>query len=425
MKIWYIVLLFLLLMHFNLCLNAAVLPNENVIYRPTIFSVQMYKEGLEESPPLIQLNSTEKLQLAFDDLTGEIQRYKYTILHCGADWRTSSELTPADYIDGYREENIEQSDYSYNTTVGYIHYTALFPTASMRPKISGNFMMIVYLDEPENIVFTWRFMVVENSYVTIDGSVVQGSKVEDRLTKQQVDFVVKLNGLRVVDVGREVRVVVQQNGRWDNALLLTRPRFARTDELDYRYDENIVFGGGNQFRWFDTKSLLYQSERIARITYDTTNQVFLVDDLPRTYKQYVFEKDLNGRFVIKNEEHAQNSSIEADYAWVHFFMPYPYVLTTGQFYVLGELTRWRMDEKSRMHFDYERKGYALNLFLKQGYYNYMIVFLENGKLSGNEAFVEGAHWETENEYNVYFYFHETGSSYDRLLSTATLTGIIK
>lgn len=405
--------------------RVVALPNENVVYASTIYTVQLYKEGLEESPPLIQLNSTERLQLSFDDLSADIKRYKYTILHCEADWRTSEELTPSDYIDGYREENIDQSEYSYNTTVNYIHYTALFPSASMRPKISGNYLMIVYEEEPDQPAFTIRFMVVENSYISIEGDVVQGSKVEDRLTKQQVDFVVKLNGLRVVDVGREVRVVVQQNGRWDNALLLTRPRFARNDELDYRYDERIVFGGGNQFRWFDTKSLLYQSERIARITYDTTNQVYLVDDLPRTYKQYVFEKDLNGRFVVKNEEHAQNSSIEADYAWVHFFMPYPYVLTTGQFYVVGDLTRWRLDKRSQMHFDYERKGYVLNLFLKQGYYNYMILFLENGKSIGNEAFVEGAHWETENEYTVYFYFRETGSSYDRLLATATLTGIIK
>ena len=404
---------------------AAVLPNENIVYSSFVKTVQLHKEGDELSLPLIQLNSSERLELSFDDLDGDIKRYRYTILHCGADWSTSADLTPLEYIDGYREENIDQSAYSYNTTVKYTHFTAYFPTASMRPRISGNYMLIVYLDDPADVVFTWRFMVVENSYVAIDGKVVQSSRIEDRLTKQQVDFVVKLNGLRVLDVGREIRVVVQQNGRWDNALLLTRPRFARADELDYRYDENIVFGGGNQFRWFDTKSLLYQSERIAHISYDTNYHVNLVEDILRTYKQYTYEKDLNGRFFIKNEEHAENSTIEADYCWVHFFMPWPQLLTIGQFYVLGELTRWRLDKESQMSYDFNRRGYVLNLFLKQGYFDYMIVFRENGKSAGNEAFVEGAHWETENEYNIYLYYHETGSSYDRLMVSTTLTGILK
>ncbi len=406
-------------------LPAAELPNENVVYSASIKTVQLFKEGVDMSAPLIQLNSTERLQLSFDDLDGDIKRYKYTVIHCEADWSTSKDLTPIEYIDGFREENIEQSDYSYNTTVKYTHFTAFFPTVSMRPKISGNYMMIVYADDPSNVAFTWRFMVVENAYVAIEGNVVQGSRIEDKLTKQQVDFVIKLNGFRVTDVGREVKVIVQQNGRWDNALYLVRPRFARNDELDYRFDENIVFGGGNQFRWFDTKSLLYQSERIARIVYDTVNQVYLVDDLPRTYKQYVFEKDLNGRFFIKNEEHTQNSSIEADYAWVHFFMPWPALLSNGKFYLLGEFTGWRLDENSMMNYNFSRRGYECKLFLKQGYYNYMIVFRENGKTAGNEALVEGAHWETENEYNIYFYFHETGSSYDRLIAATTIGTITR
>ncbi len=410
---------------FTSTILAADLPNENIVYSPTIKTVQLFKDGVDMSAPLIQLNSGERLQLAFDDLDGDIKRYKYTIIHCEADWSTSKELTPLEFIDGYREENIEQTDYSYNTTVKYTHFTAYFPTGTMRPRISGNYMMIVYTDDPFTVAFTWRFMVVENSYVAIDGNIAQGSRIDDRLTKQQVDFTIKFNGLQVQDVGHEIRVVVQQNGRWDNALFLTRPRFARSDELDYRYDENIVFGGGNQYRWFDIKSLLYQSERIAKINYDTTNQVYLVDDTPRTFKQYVFEKDINGRFFIKNDEHAQNSSIEADYAWVHFFMPWPALLTIGQFYVLGELTRWRLDESSRMTYDFSRRGYVLNLFLKQGYYNYMIVLRENGKSVGNEAFVEGAHWETENEYNIYLYYHPTGTSYDKLIAVTTLNVIPK
>ncbi len=395
---------------------ASTLRNENICYYPSVKTIQVFKEGFELSPPIIQLNGTDRLQVSFDDLDPDLKRYKYTIIHCESDWKTSTDLSVSDYIAGYREENIDQYAYSYNTTIKYIHYNLTFPTGNMQPKLSGNYIFLVYEEDTSNIAFTARFMVVEPSPVVASGRIVQSSRIADRNARQQIDFVVKLNGFQVFDVGREIRIVVQQNGRWDNAIWLSKPRFAHTDELDYRYDEAISFNGGNQFRNFDIKSLLYQSERIARITFDTASQVYLLADQPRTFKQYAFEKDINGRFYVKNDEHAENSSTEADYAWVHFFLPYPALITTGEFHLLGELTAWQLTDKSRLKFNFDRKGYELDLFLKQGYYNYLYVIKEKDKSIGDESLIEGNHWETENDYTIYVYFHETGSQYDRLIA---------
>ena len=186
---------------------------------------------------------------------------------------------------------------------------------------------------------------------------------------------------------------------------------------------HISFKGGNQFRNFDIKSLQYQTEHIARISYDTTNQVYLLADQLRTFKQYAFEKDLNGGYFIKNEDHAEFSHTEADYAWVHFFLPYPAMITTGTFHILGELTSWQLDNSSRMYFNPEHKGYELNLFLKQGYYNYLYALKENGKKQGDVSLIEGSHWETENDYTIFVYFHETGSLFDRLISVNVINTI--
>jgi hypothetical protein len=396
--------------------HAAGLPNENICYYPSVRTILVCKQGFEMSPPIIQLNSDEHLEISFDDLGQDIKRYKFTILHCEADWRTSPDLSVTDFINGYREENIDQYAYSYNTTVRYTHFSATFPTSGMKPRISGNYMLQVYEDDTSHIVFTHRFMVVEPSSLVAEGKVVQSSRMSDRFAMQQVDFVVLLNGFQVTDVQREIKVVVQQNGRWDNALFLSKPRFARSGELDYRYDESICFSGGNQYRSFDTKSLVYQSERVAHISYDTLYQVSLLPDQLRSFKNYSFEKDLNGRFYIKNEDHAENSSTEADYALVHFFLPYPALLTTGDFYLLGDFAGWNFTDGNRLKFNFDRKGYELNLLLKQGFYNYLYVLKEKSKTTADESLIEGSHWETENDYTVLVYFHETGSQYDRLLS---------
>ena len=392
------------------------LPNEGKCYSPTIKTIQVFKDGFELSQPIIQLNTTEKISIQFDDLDPDIKRYKFTILHCEADWQTSADLSVAEYIDGYREENIDQYAYSYNTTVQYIHFSAKFPTDNMHPKVSGNYLLTVYDDDPAQPAFTARFLVVEASPVVSVGKIVQASEISERNSRQQIDLVVQLNGFQVLDAGRELKIMLKQNGRWDNVMQLSKPRFARADELDFRYDETISFTGGNQFRNFDIKSLQYQSERIARISFDTANQVYLLADEPRTFKQYTLDKDLNGSFFIKNEDHAENSNTEADYAWVHFFLPYPFLITTGTFHVLGELTNWQLDNGSRMYFNPEHKGYELNLPLKQGYYNYMYVVKENGKMAADETLMEGSHWETENDYTVYVYYRETGSFFDRLIA---------
>lgn len=403
----------------------AGLANEDICYDPMIKTIRICKAGSEMSPPIIQLNSGERLSLSFDDLGADLRRFRFTIVHCSADWATSTGITPFDYIDGFNEDNIDQSSYSYNTTIRYIHYQLNFPTPNMRPKLSGNYLLKVYDDDPARVVFTLRFMVVEQTSVVAMGKVAQGLRIEDHSTHQQIDFMVKLNGFQVYEVGREIKVAIRQNGRWDNLMMISKPRFVRGDELDYRFDENISFSGGNQFRYFDTKSMIYQSERIARMLFDTANQVFLLPDQPRTYKQYITESDLNGYFYIKNEEHAENSDTEADYAWVHFFLPFPAVLTSGSFHVYGELSLWQLNETSQMVFDYNRRGYELNLLLKQGYYNYLYVLKEPTKAAADESLIEGAHWETENDYSIFVYYQETGALYNRLIAVNFLNTLPK
>ena len=402
---------------------AADFPNENINYDPGIKTVQLYKQGFELSSPVIQLNSTEKLALDFDDLDVQSRGYKYTIRHCEADWTTSSGLRTSEYISGYTEENIRDFQYSINTTVGYVHYSMVFPSPNLNPVISGNYLLIVYLDDPAEPLFTRRFMVVEASPVTIEGSVQQGSKPEDRLSKQEIDFVIRLNGFKVLDTRRELVVVVQQDDRWDNALRNIFPRFMRGEELDYRYDENNVFNGGSPYRNFDIKSLQYQTERIDKIYFDTINQVLLLEDKPRTYKNYVNNKDINGRYLIKNEVNATNFNVESDYALVHFFLPFPVEFTDGEFYLMGGLTDWRMDEKSRLLFDKVNHIYYLNLLLKQGYYNYIYVMQRKGKSVGDESLVEGSHWETPHMYTIYVYYRSGGINSDQLIAVQNINSI--
>lgn len=376
------------------------------------------------SVPLMSLKSGDALKLSFDDLDGDLKRYKFTIIHCEADWTTSENLHPSDYIDGFREDNIEDFAYSFNTTVHYTHYSLVFPSRDMKPKISGNYMMVVFLDDPSDVAFTWRFMISEITPLGITGNVHQASPMATHYTHQEVDFSIQLNGMRISEPVREIKVVVTQNDRWDNAIRDLKPRFVRAESFDYDYDNENCFPGGNEFRSFDIKSLLYQSERIRHIDYDTGgNEVYLLDDQCRTLKNYVTDKEINGRKLIKNEEHIQNSDIEADYAWVHFSLPFTAPLSNGQVFILGSVTDWQLNDDSRMDYYPAEKRYTKRLFLKQGYYNYLYI-VKDGKTNRPDlSLIEGNHWETENEYTVWVYFHENGDLYDRLIAVQDFSSI--
>ena len=55
------------------------------------------------------------------------------------------------------------------------------------------------------------------------------------------------------------------------------------------------------------------------------------------------------------------------------------------------------------------------MLLKQGYYNYQILYLSHGDTVGQYQKVEGNHSETPNRYNVFVYYREPGNDYDSFI----------
>jgi len=130
---------------------------------------------------------------------------------------------------------------------------------------------------------------------------------------------------------------------------------------------------------------------------------------------FVSQKDIKGRQFIKSDDNISDSDIESEYVYVHFFLKYDAPLPNGSVYISGALTDWNYSKGAKMEYNYEWKGYTATLYLKQGYYNYQYVFLENGKQSGDETLIEGSHYETDNQYTIYVYNRELGMNYDVLI----------
>ena len=406
----------------NLSENDSIFTEEIVIIEPTIIyknetfnrqikTVLCHNTIDELSLPMINLNSAEQLLISFDDLDTDIKDYYFTIIHCKSDW-TASDLMQSEYIDGFTDEPITNYEFSFNTLQKYSHYSFNFPTKELKPLLSGNYVFKIYEQGGETIAFK-RFMVLE-TMLTIKAEVRRATLVDDRKTKHEIDFIIKHPNITIADPFSDIKVTIKQNNRGDNAITDLKPLFVKNNELIYDYQEDNTFWGNNEFRHFDIKSLRYQSERIKEIIFDSTyHHVYLFNDRKRPYDRYSIEPDINGKFLIKSQE-GWKSSIEADYAFVHFTLPVDHI-SYGELYVIGEFTNWQLEASNKLKYNADKIQYEASIYLKQGYYNYHYALKDTSTNRVDVSFIEGTHYQTRNDYYIYVYYRAVGDRYDRFV----------
>jgi hypothetical protein len=388
------------------------------IYKKNIKTVLLYRAGWELSLPILQMGAGEKLHLSFDDLDADVKDYGYTIIHCDANWKPS-DLKPNEYLDGFMEAPIRDYQSSFNTIQSYTHYDLIIPNDDMSFKLSGNYLLKVFENDTSDVAITLRFMV-SDPRVNVEGHVKRDVNVEERNYRQQVTFTLDTKGFDIYEPYRNLNVVIMQNYRTDNAITNLKPMMVNGDRLDYTYDSGNTFNGANEFRNIDIKSLRYQSARIKSFDFENRqNQIYLWDDDPRTFKVYRTEDDINGSRLISCDE-GDDPGADCDYAEVHFHLTYPTPLADGNLYIFGALTNWQYIPEARMRYDNAKKGYDGILYLKEGFYDYCYMFLENGSSTGDPTLIEGNHYETGNDYLILIYYRAPGLLYDQLIGVKTL-----
>ena len=365
----------------------------------------------ELSLPVLNLNTNNQLLVSFDDLDADIKNYYYTIIHCNFDW-TASNLMKSEYISGFTDEPITDYEFSFNTLQKYTHYNFNFPNDELKPILSGNYVFKIFEEGGKTIAYK-RFMILETK-LTIEAQVRRATLADDRKTKHEIDFTIKHPNLVVADPFSDIKVTIKQNNKEDNAITDLTPIYVKNNELIYDYEDDNTFLGNNEFRHFDIKSLRFQSDRIKVISYDSTyNHVYLFNDLKRPFDRYSIEPDINGKFLIKSQE-GWRTAIEADYAFVHFTLPFDHI-SYGDIYVIGGFSDWQLKNEFKLKYNAKQKRYEGNVYLKQGYYNYHYALNDTVKKLVDVSIIEGTHYQTRNDYYVYVYYRAVGDRFDRFV----------
>lgn len=394
----------------------------NGIYRENIRSVQFFRKGWEFSQPVFELGSDQQLLLKFDELSDGVTNFYYAITHCDAEWYPSR-LVQAEYMEGFIENPVNDYAASINTTVKYTNYLLSLPNDQIRFLLSGNYLLSVFEEgKRDSPVLTRRFYVLEPS-TSVSGEVKKSTFEGYKGRDQEIDFTVDYSHFSIQDPRTEVKVVVMQNSRADNCLADLKPLFVRDNQLSYDLSRENIFAGGNEFRNFETKDIRINGLGVANIQFENSlyKATLRTDQIRRT-GDYRSESDLNGRYLIKNDR-ANDADLESDYILVHFSLEMPEPLLGGNIYVFGGLSDWQCLPVNKMTWNYELKLYEASLLLKQGFYDYQYVYIENGGNKIDNTLLEGSHVETENDYQLFVYYHGFSSRYDKLIGYRTINSV--
>jgi len=394
---------------------------EKVVQPPYFIKTISFVQNGQNAVPLFLLG--DAFQLQFDDLHGSEDNYYYKITHCDYDWK-QSQLSVNEYLGGFDDQRIQEYTNSFNALQIYSHYKLTLPNRLTQLKVSGNYIISILNDNKE-VVFTRKFIVYED-LVAVPLQVKRARTNPDLPFKHNLDFAVRSGAITFQSPLTNIKVMLLQNGRLDNAITNIKPMYTIGNDLIYKYDSETQFWAGNEYLFFENKNIRNATNSIAHVDSGSgLYSCYLFTNNARAAQEYTYWPDINGNFLVNNLN-AENNEIEADYAWIYFSLSAPAFYKNKNIYVTGMFNNYALTDENKMDYN-EKKGiYEKAMMVKQGFTNYSFTVADSKGKIDNENAIDGNFWQTENNYHAIIYYRENNQRYDRVIGKgiATSTDII-
>ncbi len=386
------------------------------VAEPEFIKTITFKSNTSEGElPILKLN--ERLVLEFDVLNAYEEDFYYVIEHYDYNW-TPSRLMKPEFLDGFDNQRIQNYENSFNTYQIYSHYTLEIPNQQTRLKVSGNYMISIYDDYGE-LMFSRKFMVYQE-LAQVGVAVKRSRDVRFISQKQSVDINISSLNLRFNNPEQTVNTVIIQNNNLNTAIYGLKPQYTLGGNLIYKYDTESAFWGGNEYLFFENKDVRAASFGVRSIELKDLYHGYLFTDIIRADSPYTYNPDINGNFLVTVIDR-DNPAIEADYTVIHFSLEHPEILD-GSIHIYGNYNNYAVNESNRMEFNPRSGLYEKAMVLKQGFYNYKYVIVDNdGRL--NEGAISGDFDVTENNYKVLVYYRDLGARYDQIIGLGESTSL--
>lgn len=396
----------LVLFVFALCLSI-VTYGQHFAYDNNVRSLQVTRNNNPLLPPVLKLGKQSYLTISWDEMSHDYHHYTYRIEHCTREWQPSTDIFESDYLQGTNNNPVEDYETSFNTTQLYTHYSITFPNRNANVLLSGNYRLLVYDDGDTDSqpVLEARFMVVEDG-MHLAMQVSSNTDIDFNEHHQQVSLQLNYGALNVIDPYNQIHAVVMQNRRTSKTIAGIKPNINKATGLEWTHRDDFIFAAGNEYHKFEILNVNQSGMNVDHMRWFEPyhHATLWINDVPHSY---LSAQDNNGVFYPRTQDQESNST-QSEYVIVHFTLESPCL--EQDVYVSGQWSNSEADPVCQMHYNDEYGYYEAAILLKQGYYEYQYITEDGSTLN-----TMGDFWQTENEYQTFIYYRETGGRYDRIV----------
>jgi hypothetical protein len=372
----------------------------------TIKSIQLYRNGSVNNPPIIELKTTQQLTLAFDELTDLSGQFRIIFTHHNRDWSESN--IPEDwYLDGMNELIVGGGNKNQLSTPSYFHYDAEFPNQQLQFKISGNYMLHVVDFSSGTRLFSLPFFVTENagemrSWVETKYNAGPEGQAIDRPFSEFIypDF--------IEFPQFDLNFYFVQNRFWGDFKRSENYDFTEEDRTQFHLSEENAFPANFDFIGLRLNNFFIDGRQI-------------VDWLPeKKPPKIVLREDIlnfNSRPISGwGASYGEPKTTEnSRYAEVKFrFQDGGQFSASKGVYLVGDFNQWVLEDNNKLTYN-ENSGYwETTSLIKQGTYTYKYAIKESSDQI-DDLILSDSITRQNQEYTSFVYFQDPEYRYHRLL----------
>lgn len=388
------------------------------IEKENIKSLQVILNDDFEALPILELNSTDRLLISFDELSHNYHRFIYRLEPCNPDWTPADGLFESEWLEGLNNQTIDDYKNSVNTTLLYTHYQFQFPNNYTNVRLSGNYRLRIIDDEQDEEVAVVELRVVEQLMkVTLGATTNTDLDLNGRY--QQVEMQVNWSQMHITDPNEQIQTFVMQNGREDNMKVNVRPNYNTPSSLQWEHNRQLIFDAGNEYHKYEALDPTHTTMGLEDVSWDDSTHTWHAVPMqcePRI--NYLYDEDANGAFLLRNSNNyeAENTS---EYVYMHYRLQPAHYYSDARVVVSG---RWTTEAPScyTMTYNETDRSYGVSILQKLGYYNYQLLLVDMDGTT-HPLPEEGSFFQTENTYQALVYYRETGGRYWRLAGFTDIT----
>lgn len=375
---------------------------QNINAQSPILKSFIHTTDEQHNTPFIPMNKV--IDFSFDIIGDNNDFFRYKITPCSIDW-TPTTLNLNLFIEGGNTYTIYEQENAIGTLTNYTHFKFSLPNSQTKITRTGNYIISI-LGEGDTEIASKK-IILYNPKINCKGIVTPSNETFKQSTHQRIQFSIDTQNITINFPNKEITPIIYKNNDFNIHSPSLTPTYLQNKLLLYENIDAPEFYGGNEFLNFDTNNLLRTTDKIATLYKKDIYHHTLYTNQSRKENLYTFNPDINGNFIIRNHND-YNIDTESDYSLIEFSLQLPNNFSnTKPIYVYGAFNNYQLTTKNLFKYNPNSNLYETQILLKQGFYNYNFVTLEQNTI--NEIELNGSHIETENEYQLVVYYNPNNS----------------